>query len=93
MPELPLSLYRRKAPGVLFDSELEFHGGVMTSRYGCLHQLTVNLSISPWPGPGQPLPVQNMQEGFAYPEAWSWAALEERFGDNVVRVSLSETGR
>lgn len=36
---------------------------------------------------------QNFQEGFAPKEAWSWAALSERFGDSMVRVSLSETGR
>lgn len=36
---------------------------------------------------------QNFQEGFAPKEAWSWTALSERFGDSMVRVSLSQTGR
>jgi len=39
------------------------------------------------------LSLQNFQDGFAPKEAWSWAALSERFGDSMVRVSLSETGR
>lgn len=39
------------------------------------------------------LSSQNFQEGFSPKEAWSWAALSERFGDSMVRVSLSETGR
>ncbi|CAB1109810.1 unnamed protein product [Ectocarpus sp. CCAP 1310/34] len=34
-----------------------------------------------------------IKDGFAPKEAWSWTALSERFGDSVVRVSLSETGR
>ncbi|CAN0160535.1 unnamed protein product [Pylaiella littoralis] len=41
----------------------------------------------------RPAVIKNFQEGFAPKEAWSWTALSERFGDSVVRVSLSETGR
>lgn len=40
-----------------------------------------------------PLNSQNFQDGFAPEEAWSWTALSERFGESMVRVSLSETGR
>ncbi|CAM9573509.1 unnamed protein product [Scytosiphon promiscuus] len=41
----------------------------------------------------RPAVIKNFQEGFAPKEAWSWTALSERFGDSMVRVSLSETGR
>ncbi|CAM9512172.1 unnamed protein product [Ectocarpus sp. 12 AP-2014] len=41
----------------------------------------------------KPAVIKNFQDGFAPKEAWSWTALSERFGDSMVRVSLSETGR
>eukprot|EP00903_Cladosiphon_okamuranus_P016604 g15317.t1 len=41
----------------------------------------------------RPAVIKNFQEEFAPKEAWSWTALSERFGDSMVRVSLSETGR
>ncbi|CAM9215920.1 unnamed protein product, partial [Sphacelaria rigidula] len=41
----------------------------------------------------RPAVVKNFQSEFAPKDAWSWEALAERFGDSVVRVSLSETGR
>ncbi len=41
----------------------------------------------------RPVVVKNFQAAFAGPEAWTHAALVEKFGEMPVRVSLSQTGR
>jgi tetratricopeptide (TPR) repeat protein len=40
-----------------------------------------------------PIVITNFQDRFAPREAWSWDAMLDRFGDALVRVSVSQTGR